>query len=291
MTTTIETTRIIKPENLLDSRALRTAAPNNKITFERATRIAVEAMSLAAVFSARVGYLGNVAILSFSSYTLMQANRTSEAVCHAACAILVYAKPVAAGQVIFGVTGVIRLFQGLSELWKGAGIQTASKNFLLAAYHFTYVGVLATANPQIIAISLVAQTVYSLNKAYNYHTAKNEYEAGFTFAHGALSLLAAFNRRNDLAAPLSAYSNAATQFKDWALAQPNVVQSTVSNITFDGVKNGASAQASSLTSSLSNFSFTGVKDWFVDQTDLFVLAAGRINRKVTRLALTNSAAV
>lgn len=293
--TTIESSRIQQPKDFLTEKV--SGKPTKAATtLPRGCVIAMEALNVASIFYAPVSYIGNIAQWSFSAYKNYGVNSRAFVI-SSLFAYTFYAKPIVASQVFSGVIGVGHVCKAINEFVKAgtanfrAAIRPAAKEAGMAVYHLAFVGVLATQSPQLIAISLLAQAVFSYNRASAYAEDKKEYEAGLTYVHAGLSALRLFTRRNDLLTSVDKYADAFGEFKNWTFAVPGNIVSSVTNFGFTGALNVVTDSASCLSSTVYNFSLSGVKDWAVDQANLVGAFLNKADRAAARLTSVKATGV
>lgn len=226
---------------------------------ERAGRIAFEALPLVSMVSPQLAFAGNFAGLSVRTLISLKNNNKFEALVITASAVSFYARPLLTAQVLHGASGVINLGKAVQELCTKQ-FAAAGKSLLLSAYSIVYVGVLTTANPQLIAISLVAQAVFSFARAYQFGK-DSKYEAAINATIGSLTAFAAYDRRADLLVPSEKYQAAFIEFKDAVVSKANEVIATLSQIEVTNHVNTAKA-------TLQNIKFEDVKGWVQENVNL-----------------------
>lgn len=261
---------ISRPTNVEFSRSLPANVPFvTKYTgFSRIKAIAFEALPLVAMVSPQFAYAGNFAGLTINSITDLRAGRKTVAVVGAAFAAGFYAKPLETSQLMHSISAIKNAASALKQLYNKHFIE-AGKSILKSGSSVAFVGALATGNPQMVAISLVAQTAFSLHRAYQFHQKGREYETMINAAIAGFNGFTAYNLRSDLLVPSEKYEAAFVELKNWAFEKQSQVVNAVSQFSITKAKEWAAVQVSSCKTTLEGLKVEDMKSWALDNVNKF----------------------
>lgn len=227
--------------------------------FNRAVAVASEALPLVSMVSPQLAFAGNFAGLTVKTLISLKNNNKFDALVTTATAVGFYARPILTAQVLHGASGAINLGKAVQQLLTKQ-YTAAGKSLLSSGYNIVYVGVLTTANPQLIAISLVAQASFSFIRAYQLGR-NSKCQAAISALIGGLNGFAAYQRRADLLVPSEKYQAAFIEFKAAIVDKANEVVATVSQMDI-------TKQATNYKSKLQNIKFEEVTGWVQENVNL-----------------------
>lgn len=220
----------------------------------RTVRVAFEALPLLSLINSSAGRFGTLCAMGFkvgaslsdiatnSSSTSLK-NRIGTAVVVSTQAASFMVLPSITTRVMHCWSAAQNLFDAAKSLSKG-NVSEAGKSAAKSLYDITFIAVLATANPQLIVISLVAQAAFHLHRAYQYKCEGMMVEAVINTVTAGVSGGMVYNRRNDLIVPISKYTAAVKEagvaFKRQAeaiyLNTVQMIKGLYSAIHFDDVE-------------------------------------------------------
>lgn len=268
MSLNISILKNLSSQNIHTSRSLPENVPGLHHTWgaRRIVTIAYEALPLVSMISPQLAYKGNLAGLTIAALGSLKNNHKLYAILTAATAYAFYVNPMDTSQVLHSASGVVSVANSISYLAQG-NFKQASYSLLKAGSEIVYVGVLATGNPQFVAISLVAQAVSSFNRASYYCSQGRNVEALTNFAIGQIAAFTAYDQRANLFVPAAKYEAAFTEMKVWATKKTNQLVDTASQITAKDVQKWSSQYTEICKAKLSNVTAQDIKDWTVQKTE------------------------
>lgn len=225
------------PTNVEFSRNL----PANNLKIQKApgsyriAQVAFEALPLVSMYSPKLGFAGNIAGLALRDASNLKKGHKLSALTGAIYATVLCAKPLETAQVTYAVSAIVDIAKGVQQLYNKQ-FSNAGKSLLSIGFNIIYLGALATANPQMIAISVVAQAAFSLHRAYQYNQKGLIVEALINTVISGFNGVTAYNLRSDIFVPKERYQAAFVELKDWALEKQTQIAQAISQFNIAEAK-------------------------------------------------------